>query len=57
MTIYQVKGMLEDSLPWAPVCPASRLALLFKNRSLDDDRTIACYDIQKDSTLHVRLRF
>ena len=57
LTIYQVKGMLEDSLPWAPVCPASQLALLFKNRKLDDDRTIACYDIQKDSTLHVRLRF
>ena len=57
LTIYQVKGMLEDSLPWAPVCPASQLALLFKNRRLDDDRTIACYDIQKGSTLHVRLAY
>jgi hypothetical protein len=57
LTIYQVKGMLEDSLPWAPVCPASQLKLLFKNRSLDDDRTVACYDIQKDSTLHVRLNY
>ena len=57
LTIYQVKGMLEDSLPWAPVCPASQLALLFKNRRLDDDRTVACYDIQKDSTLHVRLAY
>ncbi len=57
LTIYQVKGMLEDKLPWAPVCPASQLKLLFKNRCLDDDRTVACYDIQKDSTLYVRLGY
>ena len=50
-TIETLKLMIEsrEGIP-----PAS-IHLLFAGRQLDDDRSLADYNIQRDSTLHVAL--
>jgi len=51
-TIRTAKQKIEE----IKVVPANQQQLIFASKTLEDTRTLADYDIQKESTLHLNLR-